>query len=139
MSLTLSMNCGSGESLNASLCRLLVADRARFARPRLIMQPVEAAPGEAAPPLTDRVVVTAQLRGNLLTRKAIRSCKNDPAAIRQCLRALRAPSPPLQRLPLLPSQHDLGTSRAVGPRRQCRSSRARVRTRESGRRGPTPL
>ena len=33
---------------------VLVADRARLARPRLVMQPVEAAPREPAPPLADR-------------------------------------------------------------------------------------
>ena len=100
MSLTLSMNCGSGRELERlDLMRLeperppdpadralahpgrgrhrarrpmrrvrrlllerlhdhpldvLVADRARLARPRLVMQPVETAPREPAPPLADR-------------------------------------------------------------------------------------
>src|SRR6266480_1567292 len=105
MSLTLSMNCGSGDSLNASVwcgfspkarqmrltadwlipvaaaiervdqCVALaglsssvftitrstssVADRARLARPWLIVQAIEAAPGEPAAPPADGVVAAA--------------------------------------------------------------------------------
>src|SRR5215211_9501493 len=111
MSRTSSMNCGSGESLNASVwcglsanarqirltadwlipvaaaiervdqcvasfgcllerlhdhpLHLLVRDRARLARPRLVMQPVNPAPREPSPPPADRVGITAQLGRDL--------------------------------------------------------------------------
>ena len=94
---------------------VLVADRARLARPRLVMQPIEAAPREPAPPLADRRGVTAQLGRDLRARPPLRRRQHDPAAKRQRLRALRTPSPPLQHLPLLTTEHDLRTLRHDRP------------------------
>src|SRR5215217_4527450 len=89
---------------------VLVADRPRLPRTRLIVQTVEAAPGEPAPPLSDRVVVAAKLRCDLLARTPLSGRQHHPAAKRERLRALRPPSPPLQHLPLLGTQHDLSTN-----------------------------
>src|SRR6266545_5649293 len=76
---------------------VLVADRARLPRPRLIVQPVDPAAREPAPPLADRVGVTAQLGRDLRARPTLRRRQHDPAAKRQRLRTLPTPSPPLQR------------------------------------------
>src|SRR5438093_3558736 len=86
---------------------VLVADRARLARPRLIVQPVEATPREPSAPLPDRRRVAAQLGRDLAARLTLGRSQHDPAAKRQRLRALRTPSPPPQHLSLLIAQHDL--------------------------------
>src|SRR5438477_356805 len=94
---------------------VLVADRARLARPRLIVQPVEATPREPSPPLADRRTGSAQLGRDLRARPTVSRRQHNPAAKRQRLRALRTPSPPLQRLPLLIVEHDLSTNRHDRP------------------------
>src|SRR5207247_8651118 len=68
------------ERLHDHPLNLLVADRARLPRPRLVMQPVEATPREPAPPLPDRVVVTAKLGRDLLARPTFRRRPDYPAA-----------------------------------------------------------
>ena len=81
---------------------VLVADRARLARPRLVMQPIEAAPREPAPPLarpSSRCSPTRP-RSPYSTGPPpppTRSGSETPSA---CA-ALRTPSPPLEHLPLL--------------------------------------
>ena len=86
---------------------VVVADRARLARPRLVMQPVEAPPRKPAPPPADRRAGTAQLGCDLPARPPLRRRQHDPATKRQRLRALRPPSPSLEHLPLLVAEHDL--------------------------------
>jgi hypothetical protein len=88
-----------------------VADRARLARTRLVMQTVEATPSEPAAPLANRRAAAAQPRRDLLARLAVGRRQHDPAAQRQRLRALRTPRPALQHLPLLVAQHNLYTLR----------------------------
>src|SRR5207248_3819496 len=68
---------------------VLVADRARLARPRLIVQPVKTTPGEPAPPFPDSRARTAQLGRDLRARAPLRRRQHDPAAKRQRLRTLR--------------------------------------------------
>ncbi len=94
---------------------VLVCDRARLARTRLVMQTTKAASGKPPPPFTDRVVVAAQLDGDLFARATLRSRQHDPAAKRERLRTLRTPSPPLKDSALLVCQHHLGTSRHNSP------------------------
>ena len=106
------------ERLHDHPLHLLVADRARLPRPRLVVQAVEAAPGEPAPPLPDRVVVTAELGRDLLACPALRGRQHDPAAKRERLRALRPPSPPLQHLPLLSSSTTSARAAITAPNRR---------------------
>src|SRR5215207_9907700 len=146
MSRTLSMNCGSGESLNASVwcglsanarqirltadwlipvaaaidrvdqcvalagCSSSVFTITRSTCSSLIVQTVDPAPSKPAPPLTHRVVVTAQIGRDLAARPSLRGRQHDPTAKRQRLRARRSPSPPLQHLPLLIAEHNLRTN-----------------------------
>src|SRR5262245_8052487 len=167
MSRTLSMNCGSGESLNACVwcgfspnarqmrltadCDMPVAAAidlvdqcvASFGLsssvftitrstssspierglpgPRLVMEPINATAGEAAPPPPDRGAVAAKLSSDLGTRATLRRSQHDPTTKRQRLRTLRPPSPPLKRLPLLLSQHR-SEERRVGKERSTREA-----------------
>ena len=93
----------------------LVADQARLARPRLVMQTIDPALGEPDSPFADRVGVTPKLRGDLIARAPLRRRQHHPAAKRQRLRALRPPSPPLEHRPLLIVQHDLSPLRHARP------------------------
>ena len=77
---------------------VVVADRARLSRPRLVMQAVEAAPREPAPPLANRRTRTAQLGPDLRARAPLRRRQHDPAAKCERLRTLRTPSPALEYL-----------------------------------------
>ena len=178
MSRTLSMNCGSGDSLNASVwcgfspnarqirltARLahpgrgrhrarrpvrrvrrlllerlhdhpldvLVADRARLARPRLVMQPIEAAPREPAAPLADRRSRCSQARprsrcstappppptrsGNATPAPASSSAaeptaRAPPAPPQSARPPHAAPSPP----PIVVDDHDDFATQQPGP------------------------
>ena len=84
---------------------LPIADRPRLTRPRLIVQAVQPPLGETGPPFTHRCGATAQPAGDRRIRLALGAAEHDPAAQRQRLRALRPARPPLQRLPLLCTEH----------------------------------
>src|SRR5207245_2378215 len=71
---------------------VLVADRARLARPRLVVQTIKAAAREPAPPPPDRRPSAAELRRDLPARPPLRGRQHDPTAKRQRLRARRTPS-----------------------------------------------
>jgi hypothetical protein len=88
-----------------------VRDRARLARPRLVMEPVKTPLREPAPPLAHGRAVAAQLGSDLRARPSLSRRQHDPAPKRQRLRALRPSSPPLEHLPLLLPEHDLRTLR----------------------------
>jgi len=66
---------------------LVIADRARPARTRLVVQPVEAALGEAAAPTAHGRAVAPKPGRDLLARLPVRSRQHNPAAQRQRLRA----------------------------------------------------
>jgi hypothetical protein len=85
---------------------LLIIDRARLPRTRLVVQSVKPARRETHPPAANRGGVTAELLGDLDTRPPLRRRQNNPAAKRERLRRLRSPRPPLQHLPLLTAKHD---------------------------------
>jgi hypothetical protein len=93
---------------------LLIADRARFARTRLIVQPIQPLASESPAPLADRVFAAAQPRRDLDTRLTLSRRQHDPATQRERLRARRTPSPTLQHLPLLISQHHVRKRRHLG-------------------------
>src|SRR5262249_29901025 len=103
------------ESLHDHPLDVLVANQARLARPRLVVQTVQPSLGETDTPLAHRVGVATALRRDLLARATVGSRKHRPTAKRQRLRALRPPSPPLQYLPLLIVQHDLRPLRHTRP------------------------
>src|SRR5262245_56003025 len=65
------------ERLHDHPLQILIADRARLSRPRLVIPPVKAAAGAPATPLANRVVVTAQLDRDLLARPSLRSRQHD--------------------------------------------------------------
>src|SRR5260370_39660853 len=75
------------------------------------MQPVQASPGDPPSPLPDRLRAATQALGYLHAQLPIGRGQHDAAPQRERLRALRAPRPPLQDLPLLITEHDLDTLR----------------------------
>src|ERR1700731_4883352 len=80
------------------------------------MQRIDATLSEPAAPAANRLRTAAQLRGDVLTRQAVRRRQHDPATQGKRLRALRAPSPTLKHLPLaLPDNdpHTLGHNRLL--------------------------
>src|SRR5439155_14559392 len=79
--------------------------------PGIVVETVEAALGEPAPPATHPRGVATQLRRDLRARPSFCRRQHDPAAKRERLRALRPASPPLKRLPLLVVEHDFRTHR----------------------------
>ena len=62
---------------------------------------------EPPPPLAHRLRPHPHLGGHLLVGFTCRATQHDPTPLRQRLRGLRPPRPPLQRLPLLVGQHQL--------------------------------
>jgi hypothetical protein len=84
---------------------LLVADRARLAGARLVVQPIQTAARETAAPLADRRLVAVKPRGDPLAWLTVGGGEHDPAAQRERLRALRPPSPALEHFALLVRQH----------------------------------
>ena len=85
----------------------LVGDRAWRTWARFIGQPVKPLIDESLTPLTDHLWRNTQILGDLLIGIACRATQYDPTPLRQCLRGLRPPSPPLQGLGLIIGQHQL--------------------------------
>jgi hypothetical protein len=90
---------------------MLVADRARLTRTRLVMKPIKPTPSEPATPPRDRLTSASQLIRDLDARFPVRRSQHDPASKRERLRARRPTSPPLEHLPLLGTDHNLNTLR----------------------------
>ena len=67
---------------------VLVADRARLARARLVMQPIKATLGEAPPPAPDGRRRAPQPRRDLLAGLPVRRRQHDPERNASRLRAL---------------------------------------------------
>src|SRR5438034_6104624 len=88
------------ERLDDHALNVDVADRAGLPRPRLVVQPVEAAAREPAPPPADRRAGTAQLGCDLRARPPLRRRPHDPATQSPRLRAPRTPSPTVATPPL---------------------------------------
>jgi hypothetical protein len=84
-----------------------VGDHARRTRTWLISQPVEARLHEPPPPHPYRLRPHTDLSSHLLVGFTCRATQHDPTPLRQRLRRLRSPRPPLQRFPLLVGQHQL--------------------------------
>ena len=84
---------------------LLVVDRARSTRTRLVGQPVESTLQQTVAATCTPSAATPQLGGDLLVGFTCRTTQHDPTPLRQRLRGLRPPRPPLQRLALLVGQH----------------------------------
>jgi hypothetical protein len=103
------------ERLHDDALDVCVRDRARLSRPRLVVQAVEAALGEAASPPPHRGRVAAQLQGDLLARRRFGCRQHDAAAKGERLRGLRPPHPPLEHLTPLGVEHDLCTLRHGRP------------------------
>src|SRR5437879_6592640 len=80
---------------------ILIVDRARLARTRLVVQPIKATPREATPPTAHRRGCATQPRSDLLAGLTVGRREHDPATERQRLGALWAPGPPLEHLPIL--------------------------------------
>ena len=93
---------------------VIIADRPRLARTRLVVQPVQTAPREPPAPAPDSLRAAAQPRRDVLAGLAVTRRQHDPAAQRQRLRARRSPRPPLEHLPLLATEHNLHTLRHRG-------------------------
>ena len=79
--------------LHDHLLDLLVGDRPRPPRPRLIAQPVKPMLGEAVAPLGDHRATGPQLLGDLGVRQARGRQQHDPRAQRQRLRGRAPPRP----------------------------------------------
>jgi len=86
---------------------ICIADLARAARTRLIVEAVQARTGKAPPPAPHPLGGAAQPSRDLLARLAIGGAQHDPAAQRQRLRALGPAGPALGHLALLVADHDL--------------------------------
>src|SRR5947209_7579151 len=97
---------------------VVVADRARLARPRLVVKTVKTAASETTAPLTDRVGAATEASRDLLARRTIGGSQHDPAAQRQRLRARRTARPAHEHLPLLVAHHDLYPLRYDNPHRR---------------------
>jgi hypothetical protein len=90
---------------------LLVGDRPRPARPRLVEQPLEALGRKPIAPLGDRQTRHTLALGDLRVGQLIGGGEHDPGSQRERLRGL-APAPPrLQRRSLLFRQSDLNSGR----------------------------
>src|SRR5215204_1585014 len=92
---------------------VVVADRARGTRTRVVMEPVEAAFDEPSTPLADRRPMHTETRRDLDIAAALRAGQHDAAPQRQRLRRGMPSSPPRQRfrLVVIEDQRCLRTSR----------------------------
>lgn len=95
------------QSVDDHLLHLLVGDRPRRARPRLVHQSLQPPLHEPGPPLAHRQTRHPKPLGYRGITRPVRTRRN-PRPQRQLLRARPPPGPPLQRLPLLAGQHQLG-------------------------------
>ena len=86
---------------------LLIADRAWPTRAGIVTQTVEAILEEALTPFTHRLRPHPHLGSHFLVGFTCRTTQHDPRPLRQRLRGLRPPRPPLQRLTLVVGQHQL--------------------------------
>jgi hypothetical protein len=90
----------------------LVRDRPRGTRTRFISQPVKARLHEPSPPHPHRLGPHTDLGSDFLVGFACCATQHDPTPLRQRLRRLRSPRPPLQCLTLVVGQHgDFGCLR----------------------------
>src|SRR5439155_10316838 len=83
---------------------VVVADRARRTRTRLVDQPIETPFEKPAAPLPDRRLVHIEFRRHRHVVRAARALQHDPRPLRQRMRRLRPPRPPPQRLAFLVSE-----------------------------------
>jgi hypothetical protein len=91
---------------------LLIGDRPRLPRPRLVQQSLQSGRGEALAPLRDRRTRDTQLLGDLRIRQTISRRQHDPRAPRQRLRGLAPPRPRLQAGAFILRELDCNSSRS---------------------------
>ena len=85
---------------------LVVADLARRAGPRLIVEPAEPPLGKAGTPQADGPSRDAQLLGDRQITQTVRRQKHDPRPPRRPVRRLATPNPPLKLNPLPIAQNN---------------------------------
>src|SRR3954468_1856237 len=99
------------QRLDDYLIDLLVRDRARSPRPRLIEQAIQTLLGEAVAPLGHHRTTDPKPLGDLCVLDPVGGRQHDPRALRQRLRRRPAPRPRLKLHALLARQRDLNSNR----------------------------
>jgi hypothetical protein len=94
---------------------LLIRNRARFTRTRLVKQTIHTINNKPAAPLRDRHTRQSEALRELSVVLTISSAKHYPCANRQTLRRGAPPRPPLQNPALLIREHDLHRPRPTPP------------------------
>src|SRR5215216_5307099 len=93
------------------LIDLLVGDRPRPPRPRLVEQPIQTLLGEPVAPLGHHRTTDPEPLGDLGVLEPVGGREHDPRALRQRLRSRPTPRPRLKLRALLAGQRDLNSNR----------------------------
>ena len=113
---------------------MVVGDRTRDPGARFVVQSLQSFGNEPPPPLRHRRFAHPNATGHLAVGVTAGALEHDATPKRQGLRALRPPSPPLQRVPLVVVEDQLGLWPSPLSHGRLPSSPMRERTRRGGRR-----